>query len=406
MENVIDITSEEYLSISTQVNNEEIKTVKYTISDCIIVRTTTGFPINGIVETPYNNMRVIMNGTSQILDAEINSKVREYCQKTSENILKIKKLTELKYRNLRPSTHFCINGLVTNVEGNDFTNREYVVFSELEPQLKNGHIESLRIEDIYFSDNVLISKILMSKQQYEKIKDDPKYKNTLENLQVFIYDSSKLTQQEAVTKVLHILGKDAFLINSYGLSNQEFDYSRGEIIVNNLQLPNKASQMTKLIYDLCHGKEIPNKTFNFEPHMGSDIQAQENMFIFEEGVEEDLNHMFYLIENSSINTERKEELKEAIYSSINNNLQHKLKMTAKKLISELSIEEIINLTQNFNQEFLQSVETGQKMQAYYDTARVDKLALMNMLLEYNEFDDVFDNDYGDFFDEFDESKHL
>ena len=407
MKNVIDITSEKFINVPISADNEEIKFDKYSVEDCVIIRTTSGFPTNCIVETPYNNKKVIMDGISTILGIEINKKIRETYQQESKEI---EKLTELKYRNLRPTTHFCINGLVTNVEGNNFTNREYVVFSELEPQLENDSLESLRTEDTFFSNNVLISKILMSKDQYEKIKDNSKYSCTLENLQVFIYDSTLLNQQEAVIKVLHMLGKDAFIINSYGLSDQKFNYIKGEIQSDAFNLPNKASQMAKLIYDLTTGKEIPGKTFASEPHMGSDIQSVENKLVYEEGIKEDLSHTFYLIENSSMSTEEKEELKEEIYLSINSNSGIKLNKIIKKLISKLSIEEIISLTQSFNQQFIQSIESYQEMPLFYDVDRVDIIDLINTLDNYDDviFDDnYFDEEYDDFLDEYaDETKML
>ena len=121
MKKVIDITSEKYINVSISANNEEIKIDKYSVKDCVLVRTTSGFPINCIVKTPHNNKTVIMNGISTILGVEINKKIREMYEPLSNEFKEIEKLTELKYRNLRPTVHFCINGLVTNVEGNDFT---------------------------------------------------------------------------------------------------------------------------------------------------------------------------------------------------------------------------------------------------------------------------------------------
>lgn len=74
MKNVIDITNEKYINVSISANNEEIKIDKYSVKDCVLVRTTTGFPTNCIVETPYNNKTVIMNGISTILGIEIKKK--------------------------------------------------------------------------------------------------------------------------------------------------------------------------------------------------------------------------------------------------------------------------------------------------------------------------------------------
>ena len=74
MKNVIDITSEKFINVPISADNEEIKFDKYSVEDCVIIRTTSGFPTNCIVETPYNNKKVIMDGISTILGIEINKK--------------------------------------------------------------------------------------------------------------------------------------------------------------------------------------------------------------------------------------------------------------------------------------------------------------------------------------------
>ena len=110
-----------------------------------------------------------------------------------------------------------------------------------------------------------------------------------------------------------------------------------------------------------------------------------------------------------MSTEEKEELKEEIYLSINSNSGIKLNKIIKKLISKLSIEEIISLTQNFNQQFIQSIENYQEMTLYYDATRVDIIDLINTLDNYNDaiFDDnYFDEEYDDFLDEYTDKANM
>ena len=383
MSGVVDITSEEYKNISVEVDDNTIKEDGYSANDCVIVRTTSGFPFHGIVQTPYHSGKVVTSGDSNILGDAIENRIRKEFPSDYSKRKEFNELVELKYRNLRPTTHFCMNGLVTNVEMNNFSGRDYVVFGEFAKQLDKNNIAAVQLEDVYFSDDVSISDILMTKEKYAEIKDDPKYQDTLDQLQVFVYDSSLLSQKEAVNRVLHILEKDAFSIGS--TINRNFNYAKG--IIDSRQ-PNKVSQMLKFIYDLSEGKIIPGVTFSRDSHMGSQFEAKENKLIFEESTEEDLNHMFYLIENSSIDSQEKEEIKEKVYLDISNKSFTGLEAVSRRLVSQMSVLEIVSLTQQFNEEFLKAVEDGTKMPTYYDTERVDRGSLIETMMMYDSYDEL------------------
>lgn len=382
MSGVVDITSEEYKNISVEVDDNTIKEDGYSANDCVIVRTTSGFPFHGIVQTPYHSGKVVTSGDSNILGSAIENRIRKEFSSDYNKRKQFNELVELKHRNLRPTTHFCMNGLVSNVEMNNFSGRDYVVFGEFAKQLDKNNIAAVQLEDVYFSDDVSISDILMTKEKYAEIKDDPKYQDTLDQLQVFVYDSSLLSQKEAVNRVLHILGKDAFSIGS--TINRNFNYAKG--IIDSRQ-PNKVSQMLKFIYDLSEGKIIPGVTFSRDSHMGSQFEAKENKLIFEESTEEDLNHMFYLIENSSIDSQEKEEIKEKVYLDISNKSFTGLEAVSRRLVSQMSVLEIVSLTQQFNEEFLKAVEDGTKMPTYYDTERVDRGSLIETMMMYDSYDE-------------------
>ena len=382
MSGVVDITSEEYKNISVEVDDNTIKEDGYSANDCVIVRTTSGFPFHGIVQTPYHSGKVVTSGDSNILGSAIENRIRKEFSSDYNKRKQFNELVELKHRNLRPTTHFCMNGLVSNVEMNNFSGRDYVVFGEFSKQLDKNNIAAVQLEDVYFSDDVSISDILMTKEKYAEIKDDPKYQDTLDQLQVFVYDSSLLSQKEAVNRVLHILGKDAFSIGS--TINRNFNYAKG--IIDSRQ-PNKVSQMLKFIYDLSEGKIIPGVTFSRDSHMGSQFEAKENKLIFEESTEEDLNHMFYLIENSSIDSQEKEEIKEKVYLDISNKSFTGLEAVSRRLVSQMSVLEIVSLTQQFNEEFLKAVEDGTKMPTYYDTERVDRGSLIETMMMYDSYDE-------------------
>lgn len=383
MSDVVDITSEEYKDISVEVDDDIIKEDGYSANDCVIVRTTSGFPFHGIVQTPYHSGKVVTSGDSNILGSAIGNRIRKEFSSDYNKRKQFNELVELKHRNLRPTTHFCMNGLVSNVEMNNFSGRDYVVFGEFAKQLDKNNIAAVQLEDVYFSDDVSISDILMTKEKYAEIKDDPKYQDTLDQLQVFVYDPSLLSQKEAVNRVLHILEKDAFSIGS--TINRNFNYAKG--IIDSRQ-PNKVSQMLKFIYDLSEGKIIPGVTFSRDSHMGSQFEAKENKLIFEESTEEDLNHMFYLIENSSIDSQEKEEIKEKVYLDISNKSFTGLEAVSRRLVSQMSVLEIVSLTQQFNEEFLKAVEDGTKMPTYYDTERVDRGSLIETMMMYDSYDEL------------------
>ena len=351
MSGVVDITSEEYKNISVEVDDKTIKEDGYSANDCVIVRTTSGFPFHGIVQTPYHSGKVVTSGDSNILGSAIENRIRKEFSSDYNKRKQFNELVELKH--------------------------------EFSKQLDKNNIAAVQLEDVYFSDDVSISDILMTKEKYAEIKDDPKYQDTLDQLQVFVYDSSLLSQKEAVNRVLHILGKDAFSIGS--TINRNFNYAKG--IIESRQ-PNKVSQMLKFIYDLSEGKIIPGVTFSRDSHMGSQFEAKENKLIFEESTEEDLNHMFYLIENSSIDSQEKEEIKEKVYLDISNKSFTGLEAVSRRLVSQMSVLEIVSLTQQFNEEFLKAVEDGTKMPTYYDTERVDRGSLIETMMMYDSYDEL------------------
>lgn len=61
-----------------EINGDSVKynTKEYTINDCVLVRTTDIFPMDGIVETPING-NAYGFGRSSIIGDAIAKKVRE-----------------------------------------------------------------------------------------------------------------------------------------------------------------------------------------------------------------------------------------------------------------------------------------------------------------------------------------
>ena len=185
----------------------------YNIEDVMLVRITEHFPFGGVVRTPAN----------------ANARVLEYPKNFSDSIKeivdnldvslgekeKIKEALKVLISVPRTTIHFCINGLVGGHAFGEFDDKPYVILEPLAKHIDDVH--TLRVEDTYFNDNMVLSSevvLIIRKDIYEKIKDDPRYQEDLSRFKLFIFDGKD--EQLAVGVVLNKLGYDSFIVSSNG----------------------------------------------------------------------------------------------------------------------------------------------------------------------------------------------
>ncbi len=148
---------------SMEVNGDSVDYIdkEYTINDCVLVRTTDIFPMDGIVETPING-NAYEFGRSSIIGEAISKKVREkhpnYYMTEEEGEKYSKELAEFDvcFETCRRTIHFAMNGLVGTTAYGNFDNKPFVIFEPLKYHI-DPSLKCLRVEDVYFDNDMRLS---------------------------------------------------------------------------------------------------------------------------------------------------------------------------------------------------------------------------------------------------------
>ena len=185
----------------------------YSISDCMLVRVTEHFPFGGIIKTPANANAQVLEYPKNFSDS-----IKEIVNSlniSEEEKNSIKESLKLLISVPRTTIHFCINGLVGGHAFGEFDDKPYVI---LEPLINHiDEVHTLRVEDTYFDKNLELSSaavLIIKKEVYEQIKDDPRYQEDLERFKLYVLDGKDM--QSAVGIVLNKLGYDSFSVSSNG----------------------------------------------------------------------------------------------------------------------------------------------------------------------------------------------
>ena len=200
-----------FLECTEEQFDDSIVTKKeeYSLEDIVLVRTTDQFPFKKIVETP-NHGRATTKGSSYILGQEIVEAIRRKYktvqEKSREAFIEEVHQFDVLAKNPRKTIHFAINGLVGSHELGNFEGRAFVIIEPLKHHIEDKSLLSLGACDTYFDDDMILSEdavVLIEESIYKKIKDDEKYKPTLESMKkIYVYRGN---QKEAAVR--HRRGK-------------------------------------------------------------------------------------------------------------------------------------------------------------------------------------------------------
>jgi len=308
-------------------NNEE-----YTINDCILVRTTDVFPFDGIVQTAEDGCRLIKS-----LPEGFEYALRNLL-KDNKNINMILESLQIVQKTRRNTTHYCINGLVGSHATGNFQGRPFILFDPFKYHCDSKNLIGIRGEDTFFLGNLVLSSeaaILIKKEVYEIIKNDPLYMDTLSKLKVFIYDQKKESEEEAVKRVLNELGYDSFLIKGHG-----YDGIGGG--------NPKADKM-----DLFLSKFAQEHGISQEPHVSSDNYFERDDLETEDSIEISLK-----IINEMCKHLNKDEEDTKYYKSIITNRVGSIgyyKEDMENIIKEYGIDNLISLISRINMETINQI---------------------------------------------------
>ena len=326
---------------SMEVNGDSVDYIdkEYTINDCVLVRTTDIFPMDGIVQTPING-NAYEFGRSSIIGEAISKKVREkhpnYYMTEEEGEKYSKELAEFEvcFETCRRTIHFAMNGLVGTTAYGNFDNKPFVIFEPLKYHLDSS-LKSLRVEDVYFNNDMRLSNecsILLEENYLKENSNNLEFLEQLKNFNVYVYRGN---QQAAVSKVLSDLGYDSFLISSNGYSNGLSDGMA-------------ASKMWRFVNDFATQNNI-----SLDRHFYSNINYEDSMIRQEKGREIDIKHLTYILDNSTVSEELKNKIVPLLYEH-----PSYLESLMDDLVNELGLEQIKQLTKEFNDLYIKELKSS------------------------------------------------
>lgn len=326
---------------SMEVNGDSVDYIdkEYTINDCVLVRTTDIFPMDGIVQTPING-NAYEFGRSSIIGEAISKKVREkhpnYYMTEEEGEKYSKELAEFEvcFETCRRTIHFAMNGLVGTTAYGNFDNKPFVIFEPLKYHI-GPSLKCLRVEDVYFDNDMRLSNecsILLEENYLKENSNNLEFLEQLKNFNVYVYRGN---QQAAVSKVLSDLGYDSFLISSNGYSNGLSDGMA-------------ASKMWRFVNDFATQNNI-----SLDRHFYSEINQEDSIIRQEKGREIDIKHLTYILDNSTVSEELKNKIVPLLYEH-----PSYLESLMDDLVNELGLEQIKQLTKEFNDLYIKELKSS------------------------------------------------
>lgn len=326
---------------SMEVNGDSVDYIdkEYTINDCVLVRTTDIFPMDGIVETPING-NAYEFGRSSIIGEAISKKVREkhpnyyMTEEAGEKYSKELAEFEVCFETCRRTIHFAMNGLVGTTAYGNFDNKPFVIFEPLKYHL-DPSLKCLRVEDVYFDNDMRLSNecsILLEENYLKENSNNLEFLEQLKKFKVYVYRGN---QQAAVSKVLSDLGYDSFLISSNGYSNGLSDGMA-------------ASKMWRFVNNFATQNNI-----SLDRHFTSQINYEDSIARQEKGREIDIKHVTYILDNSTVSEELKNKIVPLLYEH-----PSYLEPLMDDLVNELGLEQIKQLTKEFNDLYIKELNSS------------------------------------------------
>ena len=340
---IIDATSDEYISDRICDSEDYSEDKKYSINDCVLVRTTDVFPQGHIVLSPKNGFGIIKTLPEELRDYIFYNEDFDLQYEEKEKLKEQLSIYEVMGRD---TIHFCINGLVGDHAFNSFGGRPYTIIEPLKYHIEDKNLESLRVEDTFFSDRVNLSDeavLIINEEFYNSIKDDPNYTSELASYNIYLYKGDN--QSLAVSEVLNELGYDSFLIGSHGY-------------VNGISSDKTAHCM----YDFIN-KYAETNNISLRPHFGSKFNYEENERM-DKILNEIVKRMFYIMARDLNKNE--DEIKDLDFYFN----EDKDKQIIRGLIKEYGLDRLIILVGKINEAIMKSIQESKILGEEYKEVKL------------------------------------
>lgn len=196
-----------------QLIDEKLNKGSYTSEDIALVRVTDHFPIDKKIYSISNVPFVVkLNdipkefATYKLFNLEEKIKNQDY-QTTLNTIKEINEKAK-EYSpystQYRSSIHFCLNGVVSSHIMGNFENKPYVIIEPFSFHEKDSNILSVRAEDTYFKDAIILSdKAIILVDEY--YKDNILNINNSSNFNIIFYRGNQKTAIEVVLLWMNII---------------------------------------------------------------------------------------------------------------------------------------------------------------------------------------------------------
>ncbi len=184
-------------------NNIKVGEVK--TSDLVLVKATTMFPNNRILES--------VDKYSDLLEEQ--SPFEKQLRKVG--VIDLSKYKMLKFQNRR-TVHFTLNGLSAKSEQRDSKNENYIIIEPFEEHINDDNLININEADTYFEGDLVLSKkatILVPVEKYKRLIKDEKILKELNKFDTRLFDGN---EEEAVRMCLLDKGYTFGYIKNYGFN--------------------------------------------------------------------------------------------------------------------------------------------------------------------------------------------
>ena len=168
---------------------QHVREGKVETKDLALVRTTTIFPKNGIIETTDKHSDLIVE------ESPFAKELKE------AGVIDPKKYNILKFQNRR-TIHFTLNGLVGSHEYGNFQNRNFIIIEPFDEHVEDDSLMNINEADTYFQDNMVLSKraaILIPVEKYKALIKDENMLKELNKMDIRLFEGN---EEEAVRMCL------------------------------------------------------------------------------------------------------------------------------------------------------------------------------------------------------------
>lgn len=310
-------------SETTYIHDKEAHEDDYSLSNCVLVRTTHAFPFGHEIHTPLFDGFCEPGLPGYLHYPIIDALKKQYPETWSKE----KEKYYIQYESQRDTIHFTINGLVQSSIYGNFEARPFIIIEPLKYHIDDTLI-SLRPEDTFFKGNVELSEdcvLIIRERMYNEIKNNPKYEEELKKYRVFVYSGEN--EIEALNNVLEMINCDMYMMSNHG-------YTDGEKAGTN------AHKMTTFIRTFAETNQIPQRR-----HCYTVEYSEENNRNEQKTEEINRKYIEYILENSNAS----EELKKKILDIIPNYNYYSDNELFERLVEEIGLDVLRKLTEQFNQ---------------------------------------------------------